>query len=87
MKSNHRYKAQRAVTRSIPDIFLIPFNSVLLQKNSQLVLKRPNSMVLILILDVLDNLLHVGLAHRKDSIPRLPVKVLHSGIRLLFDPR
>ncbi len=59
---------------SIPHIPLIPFDTVLAQQNTELVLKRFCPMMLRLVAHILDNRVRIRLAHGKRRIPGLPVK-------------
>jgi hypothetical protein len=70
---------------SIPDISLIPFDSVQLHQPPKLVLKRLRLVVLFLIVDVRGQLPGMGRRHGKRSIPCLTLK-LRQASTFVLDP-
>lgn len=74
----HRGSASASVKTppppSIPNIPFIPFDAVLAQQRTELILKSFRSMMLRLIAHIFDHPIRIGLAHRERRIPSLPVK-------------
>ena len=60
---------------SIPQVPFIPFSLVLAEQSSQFVLKTHLAMVLLLMGDVSDDPLQIGLADRKVRITPLPMEL------------
>jgi len=65
--------------RSIPDVLLVEFDSVLFQQGQEFLLKRHFVVVLVLIEDVFLHGLIVGLTYGKGTVSRLPVEVSQVG--------
>jgi hypothetical protein len=57
---------------SIPNVFLVPFDLVLAQRRTQLILKSNLAMMFLLPGNVLPHLFKIGLAHREICIAALP---------------
>src|SRR6266851_8843795 len=77
-KQNDNRNAVAAMSRgscSIPNVFFIPFDFVLAQKQAQLILKTHLAMMLLLIGDVLLHLFEIRLADAKVCVAALPLKV------------
>ncbi len=80
------YKPQRGeIGRSIPHVPLVELDLVSFEQRSQFVLKRPSAVMFFLPADVIDNVIDVGLAHRKRRVAGLPMETLKIGT-LGFDP-
>ena len=60
--------------RSIPQVFLIPFDFMFAQQRTQLFLKTNLAVMLLLIGDVLLHLFEIGLAHGEIRVATLPLE-------------
>src|SRR5262249_55728095 len=60
---------------SIPNIAFIPWDLVLLQEHTQLVLEAAPAMVFFLSSDIFSHLLQIGLTHGETGITALPLKI------------
>ena len=60
---------------SIPNVFLVPFNLVLAQQRTQLVLKTNLAVMFLLSGDVLLHLFEIGLAHGEIRVAALPFEI------------
>src|SRR6266516_115772 len=77
-KQNDNRNAVAAMSRwscSVPNVFFIPFDFVLAQKQAQLLLKTHLAMMLLLIGDVLLHLFEIRLADAKVCVASLPLEV------------
>src|SRR6266581_3282458 len=77
-KQNDNRNAVAAMSRgscSVPNVFFIPFDFVLAQKQAQLILKTHLTMMLLLIGDVLLHLFEIRLADAKVCVASLPLEV------------
>ncbi len=70
---------------SIPQVPLVAFHPILLQKRAKLILIRALTMVRLLRVDILDECLQIGWPDGKRSIPSLPRELSQSG-RFCLEP-
>ena len=75
----------RPIAASVPQILLIAFHSILLQKGAKLILKRTLPMMHLLRVDVLDERLQICRPNRKHSVSSLPGELCQPR-RLGFQP-
>ena len=74
-KAGHCPSKWRKRCALIPNILFIKFHLITFEEHSKLVLKRNVFVVFALVADILPDFLDVGLAHRKDAVPTLPIKI------------
>ena len=70
---------ERADICSFPEIPLIIFHPIPIQECQKLLLKRLRPMVFVLRFNVSVDLFDTGLAHRKGTVARLPIKIAKCG--------
>jgi hypothetical protein len=77
--------ATRRQITSIPQIPLVKFHSVFSEERAQLILKRHLAMMHLLVIDVLDQSIHIRRSNRKRPITTLPRELRRRG-RLSLEP-